>query len=81
MVVESADLIEKLQQGPFTLSINVPIPDPYQKNIGDQSIKLSNYEVLDYSTYGFNSLSLYNFRIDEATLQQFVGSNFSIGIE
>ena len=35
LVVESANLIEKLQQGPFTLSINVPIPNPYQKDIGD----------------------------------------------
>jgi len=37
--------------------------------------------VLDHNLYGFNSLSLYNFRVDEATLQEFVGSNFEVGID
>jgi hypothetical protein len=36
--------------------------------MSEQKIRLSNYEILANNQYAFNSLSLYNFRVDELTL-------------
>lgn len=52
----------------------------YQKKISDQHIHLSNYDVLGYNEFSFNSLSLYNFRVDEDTLGAFVTSQLHVMI-
>lgn len=42
---------------------------------------LSNYEILADNLYAFNSLSLYNFRVDEQTLPGFVSSEIKVEIK
>ena len=44
-------------------------------------VKLNNYEVLSFNEFGFHSLSLYNFRIDEETLADYVMSQMTFAIE
>ena len=39
---------------------------------------MSNYEIVGFNEFAFNSLTLYNFRIDEATLSKFVESKMKI---
>ena len=78
--VESEDLIAKLTGGSFTVYCNIPLPDIYQKKMSEQKITLSNYEILQNNLYAFNSLSLYNFRIDEATLGLYVASVMKFGL-
>jgi hypothetical protein len=63
--IESEALLHKLIEGSFNLSVEVPLPDFYQKKIGVQSLQLNNYDVLSFNEFAFNSLSLYNFRVDE----------------
>ena len=58
-------LISKLINESFNLQINIPLPDPYQKKISLQQVHLNNYEVENFNEFAFNSLSMYNFRIDE----------------
>lgn len=81
LVLEHDDLIQKLQQGSFTLQFDIQLPDIYQKCMSEQRVQLSNYEVADYNRYSYNSLSLYNFRIDEATISQFVASAITVSIK
>jgi len=79
--IESDELISQLHQDTFSLSMNLPLPDIHKKKMSDQQVSLSNYESLQHNVFAFNSLSLYNFRVDEDTLQQFVGSNLQIAIK
>jgi len=79
--IESDELISQLHQDTFSLSMNLPLPDIHKKKMSDQQVSLSNYESLQHNVFAFNSLSLYNFRVDEDTLQQFVGSNLQISIK
>lgn len=44
-------------------------------------VKLNNYEVLSFNEFGFHSLSLYNFRVDEETLAEYVMSQMTFAIE
>jgi len=74
MMIESDALIQELAGQSFTLTASVPLPDVYQGKISDVKVTTSNYEQLNQNRFAFNSLSLYNFRIDEATLGQYVGS-------
>ena len=41
---------------------------------------LNNYEVLSFNEFAFNSMSIYNFRVDEATLGEYVQSELKFGI-
>ena len=70
--IDSADLISKMTNEGFSLLISIPLPDIYQGKISDQSIQLNNYDVVSNSEFAFNSLSLYNFRVDEDTLGEYV---------
>lgn len=42
---------------------------------------LNNYEVLSFNEFGFHSLSLYNFRIDEETLAEYVMAKMTFALE
>lgn len=74
-------LLHSLIEDGFKLTVDVPLPDVYQKQMSNQSAKLSNYEVLSFNEFAFNSLSLYNFRVDEQTLGKFVDSSLKIQIQ
>lgn len=80
LLVTSESLISSLQANPFSLSIGVPLPDHYQSTVVLQKGNLSNYEILSENQYAFNSLSLYNFRVNETTLSQFVNSALRVEI-
>ena len=79
--VESGDLITALNQDTFKLEMTLPLPDINKKKLSEQLATLSNYETLQHNLFAFNSLSLYNFRVDEATLQAFVGSQMEVRIK
>lgn len=49
--------------------------------MSSQHTSLSNYEVLTNNLFGFNSLSLYNFKVNEATLGQLVAAKMKFGIK
>ena len=66
--ITSESLLSNLIAQNFTLSIEIPLPDFYSKAINNQSIQLNNYDVLSFNEFAFNSLSLYNFRVDEQSL-------------
>ena len=51
----------------FSIVVDLPMPDIYQKKISMQQIKLSNYDIVSFNEFAFNNLSLYNFKIDEET--------------
>lgn len=57
------------------------MPDIYQKKIANQHLKLNNYDIVSFNEFVFNSLSLYNFKIDEETYNQLVQSAVVVGIE
>lgn len=78
--VLSPRLVQLLVQEPFALSLSVPLPDPHFKTVVEQKGTLRNYEILSQNKFAFNSLSLYNFRIDELTLSQFVNTSLKIDI-
>jgi hypothetical protein len=42
---------------------------------------MNNYEVLSFNEFGFHSLSLYNFRIDEETLAEYIMSKMTVAID
>ena len=79
--IESPDLISKLIDKSFKLYLTIPLPDVYRKSISTQTNVLSTYEVVDHNEYAINSLSLFNFRVDEDTLAQYVQSKMEFGIE
>lgn len=66
--VASDDLIQKIEAKPFSLFVDIPLPDVTHKCLSAQKITLSNYDMVRNNLFAFNSLSLYNFRIDENTL-------------
>ena len=80
VLIDDQALLPKLIDQSFDLQVSIPLPDIYQKKISDQHIHLSNYEVLNYNEFSFNSLSLYNFRVDEETLGAFVTSQLHVMI-
>jgi hypothetical protein len=45
--------------------MEIPLPDFYSKKINNQSIHLNNYDVLSFNEFAFNSMSLYNFKVDD----------------
>ena len=79
--IEAEDLLHQLIGNSFDLRIEIPLPDIYQKKMSNQTVKLNNYEVLSFNEFGFHSLSLYNFRIDEETLAEYVMSKMTVAIE
>lgn len=60
-----SELLNMMIDEGFDLKIEIPLPDIYQRKISNQIASLNNYEVLSHNEFGFHSLSLYNFRIDE----------------
>ena len=73
-------LISKLIDESFNLKVNIPLPDPYQKKISVQQMQLNNYEVENFNEFAFNSLSMYNFRIDEQTLADYVQARMTFNV-
>lgn len=73
--IYSDDLIQKLVNKPISLELTLPLPDVYQKVLSDQRVLISNYEIISESEYAFNSVSLYNFKVDETTLAPFINSS------
>ena len=78
--VDSDDLLQKINEHGLCLRVNIPLPDVYQKKVTDQLVTLTNYEVMGYNQFALNSLSLYNFRVDETTLGMFVASMMTFSI-
>ena len=72
--ITSESLLHNLIDKNFTLNVEIPLPDFYSKQVNNQSISLNNYDVLSFNEFAFNSLSLYNFRVDEKSLGHYVGS-------
>jgi len=72
--IESKELLHKMINENFNLKVTTPLPDINQKKITDQTTQLNNYEVISNCEFAFNSLSLYNFRVDGNTLGQYVMS-------
>ena len=64
----------------FNLRVTIPLPDINQKKISDQTVQLNSYEVVSNCEFAFNSLSLYNFRVDGDTLGQYVNSQMRFAI-
>lgn len=78
--IDSDKLNSHIIDESFFLSVFIPLPDKYLKKISDQEIKLNNYDVISSCEYAFNSLSLYNFRVDEETLAEYVQSQMKFQI-
>lgn len=66
---------------PFSMSVEVPLPDIYQKRVSSQQLKLNTYDVLSFNDFAFNSTTLYNFRVDEETLSKLIGSSLKVHLE
>ncbi|CDW78943.1 c2 domain-containing protein 3 [Stylonychia lemnae] len=79
--IEDEGLLHSLIDETFNITVNVPLPDIYQKKISNQLIKLSNYDIVSFNEFMFNNLSLYNFKIDEETFNQLVQAKVCISIE
>ena len=74
MVAEDADLLKELHaqvgplsKGKLSLTVNLPLPDIYNRCIRNQSVTLSNYNVISENEFEFTSLTMYNFMISEDT--------------
>lgn len=65
--IEDEALLHALIDETFSIIVELPMPDIYQKKITMQQIKLSNYDVVSFNEFAFNNLSLFNFKIDEET--------------
>jgi hypothetical protein len=65
--IEDEALLHSLIDETFSIVVDLPMPDIYQKKISMQQIKLSNYDIVSFNEFAFNNLSLYNFKIDEET--------------
>ena len=78
--VEDESLLHSLIDETFSITVDMPLPDIYQKKITYQHIKLSNYDIVSFNEFVFNSLSLYNFKIDEETFNQLVQAELKVGI-
>ena len=72
--ITSESLLHNLIDKNFTLNVDIPLPDFYSKQVNNQSIALNNYDVLSFNEFAFNSLSLYNFKIDDQSLGHYVSS-------
>lgn len=59
----------------------MPLPDIYSKKIANQSLKMSNYDVVAFNEFAYNSSTLYNFKVDEETLTKFIQSNLKVSLE
>lgn len=79
--VEDEGLLHSLIDETFSITVDLPLPDIYQKKIAYQHIKLSNYDIVSFNEFVFNSLSLYNFKIDEETFNLLVQSDLKVGIQ
>ena len=79
--VEDESLLHSLIDETFSITVDMPLPDIYQKKITYQHIKLSNYDIVSFNEFVFNSLSLYNFKIDEETFNQLVQAELKVGIQ
>lgn len=79
--IENEELLHNMIDKNFNLQVNIPLPDIYQKAIHSQKLQMNNYEVLSFNEFAFNSLSLYNFRVDEDTLHEMVQSQLKVSIE
>ena len=88
LVVEDAEVLQELhgQMGElnnkkFALTINLPLPDVYNRCLASQNIKLCNYSVVAENEFEFTSLSLYNFMVSEETFNLLSAADLVIGIE
>lgn len=79
--IENEELLHKLIDHTFNITLDIPLPDIYQKRITNQHLKLSNYDIVSFNEFVYNSLTLYNFKIDEETFNQLATSHLKVGIE
>ncbi len=79
--VDNEELLHELIDQTFTMTLEVPLPDIYQKKIAFQSLKLNNYDVVSFNEFSFNSSTLYNFKVDEETLSKLIASNLKVQLE
>lgn len=76
--VENEELLHQLIDQTFSIVVDVPLPDVYQKKIAYQTLKLNNYDVVSFNEFAYNNSTLYNFKVDEETFNKLVGANLKI---
>lgn len=65
--IENEALLHELLNETFSITLDLPLPDIYQKKLSHQQIKLSNFTIVSFNEFVYNSSSLYNFMVDEET--------------
>ena len=81
MSIDDDDLCQQLIENGFSLTGALPLPDVYTKNIKDQFIKLSNYDVVSVNEFEFTSLTLYNFKVSEETITELSNSQIQVMLD
>lgn len=79
--IDNEELLHELIDQTFSMSLEVPLPDVYQKRIAYQSLRLNNYDVASFNEFSFNSSTLYNFKVDEETLSKLIQSNLKVQLD
>jgi hypothetical protein len=79
--IDNEELLHELIDQTFSMSLEVPLPDVYQKRIAYQSLRLNNYDVASFNEFAFNSSTLYNFKVDEETLSKLIQSNLKVQLD
>ncbi len=79
--IDNEELLHQLIDSNFTMVLEVPLPDIYQKKVQNQTMKLNNYDVVSFNEFAFNNSTLYNFKIDEDTLSKMIASNLKVSLE
>lgn len=79
--VENEELLHQLIDQTFSIIVDVPLPDIYQKKIAVQTLKLNNYDVVSFNEFAYNNSTLYNFKVDEETFNKLVGANLKVQLD
>ena len=81
MTIDDDELCQEMINNSFSLTAALPLPDVYKKNIKDQFIKLSNYDVVAVNEFEFTSLTLYNFKVSEETITELSNSHIQVMLD
>lgn len=79
--IENEELLHQLIDQTFSLTVDVPLPDVYQKKIAFQTLKLNNYDVVSFNEFAYNNSSLYNFKVDEETFNKLVTAQLKVALD
>lgn len=79
--IENEELLHQLIDQTFSLTVDVPLPDVYQKKIAFQTLKLNNYDVVSFNEFAYNNSTLYNFKVDEETFNKLVSAQLKVALD